>query len=205
LDSELVVATINCRMIKINENTRRLKIPRVDRCKTNSCDEYNAVLKNTATKEIIVYKLKDYNIKSQSYFYFDFYVPEWLETGTYEFYLTYNYDFFKEHIDSDNIYGSERHVKKAVNILENMIMVEGDSIIVSPEFSARIVDMGHEITTQGCSLLSLVDSDDQSEGGNLYRKIDIIQVDILYYPCKDKCFVYNDSDCSKKEYTMYKK
>lgn len=191
-------------MIYINKNTYTLKIPRVNRCIAGSCDKYNLALKNTSTKDIIVYKLHDWNIESQTYYYFDFYVPDWLETGTYEAYLFNDYEFFKEHINPDNVYKSERIVKKSVTVLDDMLMVEDGKLIVSSQFYARVVDMGKEVVNM-CNVITLVSGDDTSECGNMYRKINIIQADHICYPDDEATFIYNEPSKARKEYKIYKK
>lgn len=168
---------------KINE----LVVSRVDRCKNDPCNIYQFIIQNKATKEIVIFKLRDYACYNPIYYQFRFEIPEWLEYGEYDMYLVKNWDWNPKSINEDNIYNSYRKTDKSAIGNNGLKFITGNTLIVTSLFKAKMIDITEsKLKANGFDLIAYTKSDDNRPVGEIWTYIDVIFTDIAKYkPGKD--------------------
>ena len=173
-------------MIILNR-TNELIVPRVDRCKNDPCNIYQLVMQNKATKEIVIFKLRDYACYNPIYFQFRFNIPEWFKYGEYDVYLIKNNDWQPPSVNEDNICNSCRKTDKSVIGSEGLKFIAGNTLIVTSLFKAKLVDVTESrIKSNGLDLIAYTKSSDNRPAGEIWTYLDVIHTDLAKYkPSKE--------------------
>lgn len=192
-------------MIFISNNSQ-LIVPKVNRCKSGYCNIYQIVLQNKATKEIIIYKVRDYSSGNPVHYLFNFLVPDWLEYGEYDFYLLPDSDWFNEEIDQDNPSTSVRSVDKGGITANGRFLVSGNTLIVTSNVKAKMYDHTGQVVSGKKGYLVTAQARDTDPCGDICKGIEIIHTDLLKYkPENEPYYAEPKGISSRKQYKEYKR
>lgn len=166
----------------ILKDINKLIIPKVDRCKKDPCNLYQLIWQNKGTKEIEVFKVRDYASISPVYYVFNFRLPEWFEFGEYDLYLVKNWNWSPYKVNEDNIYNTQKHTLKTPVNTNGVLIVSGGKLLVTNRFKARLSDAcNNSLLSNGSTIIAYSSSDDKRAQGEIWTYLDIIHTDLAMY------------------------
>lgn len=163
---------------------------KLKRCMEDACNLYQVILQNTYTKEVFVYKVRDFSANNIR-FCFRFIMPEC--TGDYMYYIVSNNEWDSSEINWDNIDNTNLLTDKTAVTFNGMYLVANGKLVVSKYFKAKATIKEMELP-----ILVESESEDERTEGELVTSLDILSKGLLRYTINPfMC-------CGERNYNNYK-
>lgn len=198
--------------IRVNSSDCLIQIPIYMRCKMDWCNLYQLVLQNRLTKEVFVYKLRDFNSNNQVRYTFRFEIQDCMEYGEYTYYLIRNDEWEAIDINTTYVPDSNRLTDKEMVLSNNKFLIVGDKLVVLPFTRVKLIDAsGCDLSSDGSYLTTKKESDDCRITGELETCIELLATGLFKYentddipiiPVKDNTSYKSDA---RKTYKTYSK
>lgn len=173
-------------MIITKETCFWMDLPKLKRCMIDSCNVYHLILRNQYTKEIFLFKVRDFLTTSSVRYAINMVLPECMEYGEYEYFLISNDEWNQDEISVDVVKNTQLHTDKSLLEYDGMFFVSNNKILVTKNFKARIFFDGLPLATKDGEILvgNQASKDDNSEG-DITKELTILNRGILKYENQD--------------------
>lgn len=166
-------------MIYLGLSDTEIYLPRIDRCKGDCCNLYQLIFQNLATKDVTVFKLRDYSQGNPSFYRFSIVVPEYLKTGEYKIFLVSAAEWCRDEIDVNAPQRTERVTDKEAITANDAYLVFNGKLLVTGYFRAEVIDASGEVTSDGQHIHVRGKSQDERPCGEISKSVDVIHTDLL--------------------------
>lgn len=155
---------------------------KINRCALDPSNVYQLILQHTSTRDLLLYKVRDYAVNNPVYFSFSFPTADTMQYGEYKVYLIRNSDWHPQEIDIVAIKDSQRNTDKVPITINGYYIISGNTIMMTNKQKKLIADAYQATEVDGKSIVVNYDGSDERAKGDLSEAIEIIQTDLLKFP-----------------------
>lgn len=176
-------------MIILNNCESSLLLPRVDRCE-NSCNGiYQLIFHHLATKQLIIYKVRDWFPCNPAYYRFEFFITNYMQYGEYKVYLIRNSDWYPDELKINDIAGSIRYAGKDPVSINGHYIISNGKLLMTRKLSGILTDHYKPAIANNQAIIVNYNSCDDRAEGDICEGIDIISTYLAKYlqSCTEVC------------------
>lgn len=163
----------------------RLCLPKVDRCKLSCWDIYQLIIQHKSTRQIFIFKVRDYAPCNPVRFHFYISFPQCMPVGEYDLFIVSG-DIWKVE-ELDPVFPKKTTLSyttdKTPVMIGGQFIVSDRKILMSSQTKAIIGDHFGALEVDGDYIITTIPSQDRRATGEIAQTecIDIIQTDLLKF------------------------
>lgn len=192
-------------MVIVNSNSEYIEIPKLLRCRQNDCNIYLLILHSNYTKDVWVFKVRDFRFNDIRYlFYMEF--PEGFCENEYNYYLVSYDDKITEDLITSFPQFTNIQADKYSVTFNDMFLIVNNKIIVTNKFKAILTNECNEIKFDDYGIKASFETPDKSSTGDLVTGLCILNSGLLKYHTPEKICCDNSYNGNEKSrYIQYRK
>lgn len=172
-------------MVYTTDKNFILELPKVDKCKLDRKCIYMFIIQNTFTKDIWLYRVRDWNILNPLRFQFKMCFQENMPKGEYEYYLVSDEHWQYGELDVNNVRKTQVITDKSFLKLGNHFLLANNKLLVINSFKEVVTKDGYPVLIgKDLGLKTIKKSKDKRSEGELYRSLSIISSGLIKYEPK---------------------
>lgn len=189
-------------MIILSETTQIIHLPKLERCKLDECNLYYLLLHNNYTKELWVFKVRDFNSNPIRFnIYLE--IPECFDEGEYTYYLVSVDDWNTDKLSTNYPTQTQFQTDKEAITTNGMYIISNNKMLVTSKFKAKLLIDGKEIKDASHLLTAFGESDDEREEGEIVKEVNVLNTGLLKYHLNQKICCNNFINYEGGEHEKY--
>lgn len=171
-------------MILVTERCQLVEFPKLEKCRKDPCNIYYLILHNTFTKEITLFKVRDYNSNRLRYRIY-LKLPECFEEGEYTYFIVGHDDWEYDRRKISTNYPEDTQIQtdKGAIAYNGMYLVANGKMLVTSRFKAKVFINDEQAVWGDIShpIINTFTSKDKRSEGEIVKELNILNTGILKF------------------------